>query len=275
MTPSATPGEPADTADDGRLTDEAYWDEYWAGKTLPLEMRKSPRSLYLNEILAVFDRCLPRDPRLSIAEIGGSPGQYLAYMHRTFGYTVSCIDYSRVGCRKTEENFRLLGIPGSVVQLDVLAGTGDLPHFDIVYSLGFIEHFADLDAIIGRHLALLKPGGILVIGAPNFLGVAHWFLRRLAPRLLAGHNLRTMDIDSWTSFEQRYHLRPLFKGYVGGFEPSTFNRCEQRTLRTRLLKLVPKTLHGLVGHHLQLLRRFNSKYTSGYVMGVYRAPNGV
>src|SRR5687767_9113313 len=90
------------------LTGATYWDRYWSGVTLPRESRHAPRAHYLNAILDVFDRWLPSDARLSAAEIGGAPGQYLAYLHRSFGYHVTCVDYSETGCAKTVENFELL-----------------------------------------------------------------------------------------------------------------------------------------------------------------------
>lgn len=34
--------------------------------------------------------------------------------------------------------------------------------FDIVYSLGFVEHFEDLNIVIKKHTELLKPAGILL-----------------------------------------------------------------------------------------------------------------
>ena len=96
----------------GELTDPAYWDRNWERVALPKEYRRTPRAHYVNARLEVFDRFLPRDASLSAAEVGGAPGQHLAYLHRTFGYRVTCIDYSPTGCRKTLENFSLLGVPG-------------------------------------------------------------------------------------------------------------------------------------------------------------------
>lgn len=43
------------------LTEQAEWDDYWSKAKLPMERKKTERTLYLNEILGVFDRYLPRD----------------------------------------------------------------------------------------------------------------------------------------------------------------------------------------------------------------------
>jgi len=37
------------------LTEKIYWDNYWEKFSLPIEIKKSARKLYLNEILNIFD----------------------------------------------------------------------------------------------------------------------------------------------------------------------------------------------------------------------------
>ena len=255
------------------LTERKYWNNYWNSKSLPVEIRKTKNSLYLNEILNIFDDYLPKNNHLSILEIGGAPGQYLAYMHNNFGYDIHCLDYSDIGCRKTEENFKILNIQGKVYQEDLFSEYLPLPQFDIVYSLGFVEHFSDLKAVIHKHLNLLKPGGILLVGVPNFLGINHFFLKRLAPGLLSKHNLLTMDIINWKSFEDKFNLKPLFRGYVGGFEPRILNRCENKNIVNCLLKIIVRMLDYSFHRHFKVLRKYNSRYVSGYAMGIYKKPS--
>jgi SAM-dependent methyltransferase len=247
-----------------------YWDRYWSGLTLPREYRHMPRAHYLNAILEVFDRWLPPDARLSAAEIGGAPGQYLAYLHRSLGYRVTCIDLSAIGCAKTVENFRLLGIPGDVIQADITTDAGELPAFDVVYSLGLIEHFADRHRIVESHARLVRPGGYLVLGVPNFRGLTGWFMRALAPSTYATHEIDAMDLDGWSAFEEALHLRVLWKDYVGGFEPAVFTRREDMRPRTLVPYLLARALKLLLSRRLGFLRRINGPRWSGYAMAVYR-----
>ena len=60
-----------------RLTEKKHWDDYWENYPLPAEVKQSKDQLLLNEELKIFERYLPNKP-LSILEIGGAPGQYLA-----------------------------------------------------------------------------------------------------------------------------------------------------------------------------------------------------
>ncbi len=253
-----------------KLTDKEFWDQYWLTKSLPLESKKSKDDPFLYEILDCLERNLPTDESLSVLEIGGSPGQYLAFLHRTFGYQINCLDYSSIGCKKTKENFQLLGIPCGVYEQDLFSNKLHLPLFDIVYSLGFIEHFSEPDLIVQKHLELLKPNGIVFFGLPNFLGINHFFLKRLAPELLRKHNLKTMNLENWTIFEKKFNLELIIKGYVGGFHPSTFNRMERKSLKNLIYLNFVKILVFIFKKHLNWFRKFNSRYLSGYIFAFYR-----
>jgi SAM-dependent methyltransferase len=252
------------------LTGATYWDRYWSRVTLPREHRHKPRAHYLNAILDVFDRWLPKDADLTAAEIGGAPGQYLAYLHRSLGYRVTCIDFSSTGCKKTVENFRLLGIPGDVIRADITADVGDLPAFDVVYSLGLIEHFADRHRVVENHVRLVRAGGYLVLGVPNLRGLTGWFMRILAPSTYATHEIAAMDLDRWREFERALRLQVLWKDYLGGFEPSVFARREDERPGTLVPYLLARALKLLLSRRLGFLRRINGPRWSGYAMAVYR-----
>ncbi len=254
----------------GALTDQSYWDSYWSSVSLPREHKRRPKAFYLNAILDVFDEYLPRDRNLSVVELGGAPGQYLAYLYRSLGYHVTCLDSSAIGCQKTAENFRLLGIPGDVVQADIFADDATLPQFDVVYSLGLIEHFKERTPVVERHVHLLKPGGYLVLGTPNFRGLSGWFMRSLAPGVYAAHEIEAMDLDGWRAFEDRFGLETVFKAYVGGFEPRVFRRREEKRIGNLVPYIIALGLHAALHRHFGFLRRFNGPYVSGYAMAVYR-----
>ncbi|MEO8665164.1 MAG: hypothetical protein ABI462_06685 [Ignavibacteria bacterium] len=53
-------------------------------------------------------------------------------------------------------------------------------------------------------------------------GEYKFFLKRLAPELLALHNLDTMNISLWKNFAKKFDLDLLYCGYCGGFEPNFF-----------------------------------------------------
>ena len=216
--------------DASALTDETYWDAYWRQLKLPVEVDEKRSRPYEREILRVFKRFVPKDPASQALEIGGAPGGYLAYVSRTFGHSAHAIDSSPVGCLKLEENFRYLGIPVGVYCRDVLEGDlSDLPRFDLVYSLGVIEHFSDPAPMVRKHVELAKPGGLIVLGLPNFRGISRPILKWTRPELFSAHNLGTMDLRTWTGFERELRLEVPFRGYVGGWEPRIYAMRSQKS----------------------------------------------
>jgi 2-polyprenyl-3-methyl-5-hydroxy-6-metoxy-1,4-benzoquinol methylase len=256
---------------DNKLVEQKFWEEHWDRVVLPAEMKKTKRNSFLNYLLKVFDRFFPKDDKFSILEIGGAPGQYLIYVAKNFPYKIHSLDYSVMGCKNTEKNFEMLGIQGTVYQRDLFSDRiSDLPLFDIVYSLGFIEHFLDLEQVIERHLRLLKPGGILLIGTPNFLGINRSILKKFYPELLSLHNLPSMDIKNWEVFEKSFNLEPIFKGYIGGFEPKIFSGVKGSFFK-KMMSYSSRGLSRIIDYS-GFIRKFNSKYWSGYVVGVYKKP---
>ena len=152
----------------------------------------------------------------------------------------------------------------------MFADNSDLPKFDIVYSLGFIEHFDEPVGVVVRHLDLLKPGGILLLGVPNYSGIYRKVLQRLAPSIEQTHNMKTMDIENWKLFPEKLPLEPLFVGYIGGFEPLNMKKLEVKTISNKLIYNFVRILMVLFSFRMQFLRRFNSKFISGYLVGMYR-----
>jgi len=111
-----------------------------------------------------------------------------------------------------------------------------------------------------------------MIGVPNYSGINHWFLRRLAPQMLSTHNIEAMDYKKWKSFEEKFKLQIIFKNYIGGFEPQNFNRWERKNLITFILKTTAKIISLLLHSNYKFLRKYNSKIFSAYLIGIYKKP---
>lgn len=256
------------------LVSQKNWDKYWSKISLPLEVSKTKRSSDLNEILKVFDRFLPRNRRFSVLEIGGAPGQYLAYMTKNFPCSITSLDYSTIGCSQTKKNFQLLRLKGTVYQRNLFSDLSDLPLFDIVYSLGFVEHFFNVQKVIQRHLCLLKPGGLLLVGVPNFQGINHFLARILRPEVLKNHNLLAMDKNYWQNLENNLALEIIFKKYIGGFNPEIFARANNANgkKRQRLLNFLLAATNRTIDYCFKYLRLINCRHWSSYLILIYKKP---
>ena len=169
------------------LTDRRFWERRWRARLdAGASMQAHPRCMPFHPVLA---RLLPRE--LSYLEVGCAPGRTMAYFHRHFGYRVAGIDYVAEDiCRRTlAENgvgeYRLY-------RMDFLE---QLPaeRFDVVASFGFVEHFSGLEDVLARHVALVNPGGYVVVGVPNYRRGQYLLRRLLDPAALARHNLAAME----------------------------------------------------------------------------------
>jgi 2-polyprenyl-3-methyl-5-hydroxy-6-metoxy-1,4-benzoquinol methylase len=246
------------------LTDVGHWDDSWAGTRLPQEIVPGRRA---NEdaIAAVFDSYAPREG--TALELGGAVGAWSAYVARR-GCRVTVLDYSPTGIDLTRRNFSMLDIDGEVTVGDMF--DADDRSYDFVFSLGLIEHFDDLDLAIAAHVRRVKPGGLMLLGCPNFRGINRPLVGYLTPARLAEHNLETMDVNTWPRFERKFGLTPLFRGYVGGFEPRAHRHAEGRRLDKRIVARGMWILSGALNLHALRRLRPNGPRTSGYCMAVYR-----
>ena len=254
-----------------KLTGKNFWETYWETDTG--KKKKNRPSLSMLELLKSFDEHLPHKPGLTALEIGGAKGEYLLYMVKRFGYEGHSLDYSTTGNDQTLETFSRAGQTVRVYERDLFSDNSDLPQFDIVFSLGFIEHFDDAVPVIGSHLKLLKPGGILLLGVPNYSGIYHCVLKRLAPSIQITHNLGIMDLGTWEKFEKEFGLTTVYKGYIGGFEPLNMKKLENKNLINRLIYFKIQVLTVIFSFRFRVLRKFNSARISSYMIGIYRKSN--
>ncbi len=253
------------------LTDQTLWEDYWEDK--PPGNKKKKTSLLVHEILDIFDKRLPQKQGLQVLEIGGGSGEYLLHLVKKFGYLAHSLDYSAKGNEQTVHSFSKARETVSVYERDLFASNQDLPRFDLVFSLGLIEHFENTDLVVQKHLELVKPGGILLLGVPNYAGIYEPVLKKLAPSITETHNLSVMDLSSWHSFEKKYKLETIFKQYIGGFEPLNMKKLEVKTPINRIIYFVIQVLMTILSFRFRFLRRFNSRWWSGYMVGIYKKPS--
>lgn len=247
------------------LTEVMFWDEYWARCKLPSAVDYS----------FSFDRCLAealasevKYVQGSVLEIGCAPGKWLAFMRTEFGLEPNGIEYSEAGMRATIRNFELLGLEHGCIKAGDLFQLNPDRQFDVVMSFGFIEHFTNVDEVIKLHMQWLRPGGMLILGVPNFRGVYYYLQKILDKGLLDKHNLDIMCLEYFNRLAEQHELKPVSIRYLGSFEPSLPIAISGSR---RPLQLMVRACLRLA----RSLRRFkffdslNSRYFSSYILSVY------
>lgn len=253
------------------LTSEQFWNDYWSKYHLPSVI---DRKFSADRCLAKRLKAELQGVKGEVLEVGCAPGKWLEFMSRELGLTPSGIEYSAKGVEMTKKNFELLKIQYGTLWNGDFFELAVERQFDVVISLGFIEHFDEVDRVIERHLQWLKPGGSLVLGVPNFRGIHQWLQARLDPSVLDKHNLSIMEKGYFRSVAEKFNLQVQYLDYLGSFEPALpFGPKKPRTLPRLAIKAMLR-----VGHKVRrwsLLDGINSPWLSSYLLGVFRKGNSI
>lgn len=76
-----------------------------------------------------------------ILEIGCAKAKWLIYFAKEFSYEVYGIDYLEKGVEIAKRNLKIAGVKGTILCEDIFQTSLKEQSFDIVYSMGLIEHF--------------------------------------------------------------------------------------------------------------------------------------
>lgn len=248
------------------LTDREFWDNYWANLKLPSEV----------DFTHSFDRCLSRelvkvtrDLDGAIFEIGCAPGKWIGHLAKVNGLVPSGIEYTEQGLQATHENLRILQIEAGMIISGDFFDISPVREFDIVMSLGFIEHFDDTSEVVQRHLSWLKKGGLLILGVPNFSGITRVIQKYLDQTLLDKHNLNIMNTKYFQNLGVEFDLEVVSIKYLGSFEPDLpIPRVRFGNPIQIFFKLFLYFARRV--RKLRFLDRINGAFFSSYILAVYR-----
>jgi SAM-dependent methyltransferase len=166
-------------------TTKEHWDEYFT--------EYSPRKVDTIYFAEILEQHLKPDPAKSVLEVGCAGGEYLCYLAKQFRFIPFGVDFSDK-IKKTGDLFAFNGMAPPTLYLADFFNWQPNRTFDVVLSVGFIEHFEDTHKVIQKHVDLLAPGGKLIITLPHFAHmqyVFHWLIDRENLRV---HNTRMMRL---------------------------------------------------------------------------------
>jgi 2-polyprenyl-3-methyl-5-hydroxy-6-metoxy-1,4-benzoquinol methylase len=248
-----------------------WWESYWQDK-LSLPKTFNPSAALDRCIARTVERFLTPDRDKSMVEVGCCPGKWMAYFHGTFGYRVSGIDYLPAGIEYTKQNLALNHVDYEELICDDIFELQTERRFDVVFSVGFIEHFTDVTPVLKSHLHLAAPGGYVIVGMPRFRSIVY-VLQSLFDavsqnKILPRHNLDVMKLSPLRDFAVSKSLRVLFLDYIAGFLPVLLKPGDAGPAAESLRNLLIDWRERNAG----FLDEFNNSLVSNYILAVFQKP---
>jgi len=179
---------------DSRASKE-YWESLWREGKLPRAVNPRDHSLK-NEAGLKFDALFrqvfaaERHPSYApnLLELGCARSAWLPYFSKEFGFCVTGVDYSPLGCDQAKAILAMEGIEGDVTLADISSAPPRLLNrFNYVVSFGLVEHFEATDECLRSCGAFLKPGGTMVTVIPNMNGLVGRLQKWLAREVYDVH----------------------------------------------------------------------------------------
>lgn len=144
-----------------------YWDRFWRRRR-PTGLAR--RASYFHRRLVAWLASYAT-PGTVVLEAGCGGSVWLPALALR-GAICWGVDYSRVGLALLEQTLEHQHVTATLIAGNVLDPEA-LPagRFDVIYSVGLVEHFAPPDDMLLSFRRLLVPGGVLITLVPNFTSV--------------------------------------------------------------------------------------------------------
>jgi 2-polyprenyl-3-methyl-5-hydroxy-6-metoxy-1,4-benzoquinol methylase len=237
------------------------WDNSW---TDSIKYQGIERYLAINKKLDLLFKKYLQKGNKKILEIGCAKAKKLIYFAKEFYYDIYGIDYSENGVESATENLRRAGVKGTILCEDIFETSLEENSFDIVYSMGLIEHFEDPTDIIDAHIKLVKKGGIVIITIPNYnINSIYFHLSRIVgidKKLLDTHNVDLMIKKNMINILKKKNLKILMIDYFG---PIDFSLIFTK-IKVKPILYLSHAINQLIGYSSFFMK--NSEYFSPYLV---------
>jgi 2-polyprenyl-6-hydroxyphenyl methylase/3-demethylubiquinone-9 3-methyltransferase len=189
-------------------------------------------------------------PHSRVLEVGCGRSPWLPFLAKTMGCEVAGIDVEPFAADLAAANLRGAGVTGEIFCGDAFA-PAQWPQlgesFDVVFSMGVLEHFGNPVDQIRALGAYVKPGGRLLTTVPNYQGVNSLLQRLVDRERLEMHVV--YDRDRLAKVHEAAGFTTVTAGYVGFYEgflsaPGPRASRSRRRLHGHVCRAVNRTLLG-------------------------------
>lgn len=204
------------------IAGKRYWDNTWERAEIPQIIdpkNRTPKKVVeraLNDFFRrIFDEYLQETEGKQFLEVGCGNSAFLPYMRKEFGFRVSGLDYSEIGCEMARKTAAYYGVEAEIFLCDLFEPTENLlEKYDVVFAGGVIEHFKDTCKPCKAMAELVKPGGIIINIIPNLLpeSTTGKLQKKYAPDIYAKHVL--LDKEDLIRAHESAGFKTLYCDYL-------------------------------------------------------------
>lgn len=208
------------------LSRQKYWDDGYLrsdrGEALPdlQDFRRLPDRRLMDAIEKLDLR------GKSVLELGAGDSNILLILSHRWQSVSTCVglDYSSAGCASLTRRARALGVDVSVIHADMFSPPADLTRrFDVVYSVGLVEHFTQLEHVLAAKRQFLAVGGTMFTVIPNMSGIIGNLTKRFNRSVYEIHNPHNME--SFLQGHKRAGLEVVRAGYLCSTNFGVLSSC--------------------------------------------------
>lgn len=251
------------------LAGQEYWDGIWR--------RSGARSLgRFSYFHRAFSTLLTRyvRPGSAVCEVGCADSVWVPHLIR-MGARVTGLDYSEPGLARLRARLAAERLEASLLASDLL---GPVPFggatFDVIFSLGLVEHFNDPAPALHAMRDALHPEGVMITMVPNLVGAWGPLQARLDRDVFERH--MPYDTGALDAIHCRSGLTAVEPArYLGVFGLTILHRpslAERFPRVNRACAAAQWLTTQAVSWPAAILlgRRAESRSFSSHVVGVYR-----
>jgi len=246
------------------LATQDFWEEdYYRGVAIPA--RPNPDFTFERCLARALEEVAPVKPGTRVLELGCAPARWLLWYAERFGANVTGLESSPKGVQLSRENLAAGGVDGEILEADFVSDGSSLGTFDLVLSLGVIEHFDDVPHAFARHAAFVAEGGRLVIGMPNFRGLVGLIQKFSDRKFLSMHNTEAMEPRRYPHLANVSGMSLEDSRYIDGADPAMIS-VKVRPMQAAVLPLQ-------LWRRLQFSDRVNHRLISSYLLLTFVRPS--
>lgn len=228
-----------------------FWDGVWNETVIPKAANPhlpGIKNLFVRRMDKFFRGIFEGTETIgkSFLELGCGTSIWLPYFAKEFGFKVTGIDYSEIGCGQERQILQKADVEGEIICADFFNPPSSLlGTFDYVYSGGVVEHFLPTEDCISAFAAFLKPGGTMITTIPNLTGTIGWLVKVINRPVYDTHVL--LDVDSLRAAHEKVGLQVSVSRYFlsTGFSMVNVFGLDQSLLSTKIKKHIIRSLGRL------------------------------